>query len=85
MGKPDGYIFWCSKCKVDHAGECETETVAETKPKPYAGIMSWLPVQDADKVAAFQKVIDQYIYSYYAGCYPGLAGPVIKIEGNDGK
>jgi hypothetical protein len=29
MAKKDGYIFWCSKCKVDHAGECDT--VAKTK------------------------------------------------------
>ncbi len=30
--KPDGYIFWCSKCKVDHAGECETEELTITVP-----------------------------------------------------
>jgi hypothetical protein len=22
--KKDGYIFWCSKCKAEHAGECNT-------------------------------------------------------------
>ncbi len=39
MGKPDGYIFWCSKCKVDHPGECETEAAKETFP----GLTAWLP------------------------------------------
>jgi hypothetical protein len=32
----DGYIFWCSKCKVDHAGECQVVTVAK---KVYPGMV----------------------------------------------
>ncbi len=39
----DGYIFWCSKCKVDHAGECETVTEQSFKFQ-FSGINSWLPV-----------------------------------------
>ncbi len=70
MAKKDGYIFWCSKCKIDHAGECETEAVTETEPKPYAGLTAWLPIQG------------QYIY-YYNWSKPVYNG-VIEIDGVEG-
>ena len=48
----DGYFFYCSKCKFDHAGECEANKPETDKsgdgrqwhtiPLP-AGIGAWLP------------------------------------------
>ena len=28
------YSFWCSKCKIDHAGECAIEYKHEWEPQP---------------------------------------------------
>src|SRR4051812_47489826 len=54
MSTAEGYVFYCSKCKFDHAGEC---LVVENPCKPasldgYPSLGSKWQVQDWDFVAS---------------------------------